>query len=542
MQSFFVREIDSSYKNDELVEIDEEEDSTEQRYELPGFKSYKLSLEWFARARLMGVEKTVAYLLGSNADIMDYINKLEISGERNLYKKNGKVTQRFSKEVTGFTSTVTANVNVKPGHARIYLTSSEIRPFLENIKRIDKNYDIERGIRAYHAGKTVILPPALQLRNPSIDDANTVFVEVTVHKASIYAEHGYSEVNPIVWQRQGGDFDGDQVIFLFFPYVFRKELETHFSYLKRNIVEYGFEFAARDLIFGKPEDIYDTTNLHMLASHYTYTDLDSFIEFIGTVKKNAEYGKEIRELANTKLTKREAIVKASSNLFTTRISKQLIGIAKTITMKATFFIEDFMNRFGITDQETKTRLLTKTARMNEKLVQNVIDIQKWSDNLKEVIKTVLLVYRMSEAVSTRIEWEFYPTYRTFAIVRDMALKNGLVEVVDTEKGKFINFTNSLDFVLKLKTVDYKYQDFLYNGLDLEPFARIKKTYTSYIFDSSRAEWKPQSNPLQKANELIDVIDMSKDTYQNILAFTEEDMRSIDVDSLFYVIKKEVTNQ
>jgi len=538
MQSFLVRDIDSSYKNDDLEDSDID-DSTEQNGKTE-FKSYKLGLEWFSRARLMGANKTVEYLLGNEDKINNDLNKLESLAEGKLYGKYGKITQRFQKEVTGFTSTVTANVNLEPGKARIYLTELEFAAFLVNIKRIDRNYDVFKATEAFKSGKAVLLPPALQLRNPSVDDANTIFVSVTVHKASKYAKHGYSEVNPIIWQRQGGDFDGDQVIFLFFPYIFRKELHALFGYEQRNITSYGFEFKARDILLGKPQNIFDTTNLHTLPSKYPYTDLDSLILWIGEVKKNKSYAQELLALSKTVQTKREAIVKASSNLMTTRISKQLIGVAKTITMKATFFIEDFMNRFGITDQATKDKLRQMADEMNYKLVQPTINIQKWSDNLQEVVKTVLLVYRMSEAVAAFIEWGFYPTYRTFAIAREFGIKSRIIEKhyfnINGEMIKSYKFKGSTDTKLNAEKMPYNYQAFLYAEKDLSRFAEEKRRYIALKFDSSNAGWLTPSNPISAVNNLIDVINPEGNVFKQILSFTEEDMKGFDAASKFFIIK------
>jgi hypothetical protein len=538
MQSFLVRDIDSSYKNDDLEDTDID-DSTEQDSKTE-FKSYKLGLEWFSRARLMGAYRIVEHLLGNEDKINKDLNKLESTAEGKLYGKYGKITQRFQKEVTGFTSTVTANVSLEPGQARIYLTELEFTAFLVNIKRIDRNYDIDKAFGAYKNNVPVLLPPALQLRNPSVDDANTIFTMVTVHKASEYAKHGYSEVNPIIWQRQGGDFDGDQVIFLFFPYRFKKELHTLFGYEQRNITSYGFEFNARDILLGKPQNIFDTTDLHTLPNKYPYTDLDSLILWIGEVKKNKSYAQELLTLSKTVQTKREVLIKASSNLMTTRISKQLIGVAKTITMKATFFIEDFMNRFNITDQATKDRLRLMADEMNYKLVQPTIDIQKWSDNLQEVVKTVLLVYRMSEAVAAFIEWGFYPTYRTFAITREFGIKSQIIEKhlfnINGETIQGYKFKGSTDTKLNAEKMPYDYQAFLYAKKDLSRFAEEKMNYTALKFDYSNAGWFNTSDPKSAVNNLIDVINPNGNTFKQILSFTEEDMKEFDAVSKFYIIK------
>lgn len=541
MQSFFVRDIDSSYKNDDLEDLEDIQEMDEKELKVE-FKSYKLSLEWFARARLMGANKTVEHLLG-NEDKMNYdLNQIESLEKGKLYGKYGKITQRFQKEVTGFTSTATANSSLDPEESIIYLLENEVMPFLINIKRIDRNYDVKKAFGAYKNNVPVLLPPALRIANPSIDDANTLYNKVTLRKASKYAKHGYSEVHPITWFRQGRDFDGDQSIFVFFPYHFRRELHLFFGYEQRDVEAfgYGFEFKARDIILGKPKNIFDAKDLHELPSKYPYTDIDSFILWIGEVKKDKQYAQEFLALSKTVQTKREAIVKASSNLMTTRISKQLIGVAKTITMKATFFIEDFMNRFSIEDQIIKDKMRQMADEMNWTLVQPTINIQKWSDNLQEVVKTVLLVYRMSEAVAAFIEWGFYPTYRTFATTREFGIKSQIIEKhlfnINGETIQGYKFKGSTDTKLNAEKMPYDYQAFLYAKKDLSRFAEEKMNYTALKFNSSNAGWFNTSDPKSAVNNLIDVINPNSNTFKQILSFTEEDMKEFDAVSKFYIIK------
>ena len=45
---------------------------------------------------------------------------------------------------------------------------------------------------------------------------------------------------------------------------------------------------------------------------------------------------------------------------------------------------------------------------------------------KEVFKTILLVYRVSEAVAYKMETYFYPTRRTFNTLRNVAITSRLI--------------------------------------------------------------------------------------------------------------------
>ncbi|NCB02730.1 MAG: hypothetical protein EOM67_11280, partial [Spirochaetia bacterium] len=431
-QSFFVKDIDSSYKIQEDDQEDEQEEEQDDKDVTPEFKSYKLGIEWFMRARLMGAHGLVKYLLGDSESIAKAIKELEERNDRNLYGKNGAVTALFQKSVLGFIATATPNVLLRPDQVSIKLTDAEFELFIENIKRLAKDIDVEKVREDFNSGKSISLPPSLIVGNPSIDDANTIYEEVTVSKGSKYTLFGYVEVNPTLWLRMGRDFDGDIATLLFFAYGLRKELKQFFSYTLRNITEYGFEYAARDILLGVPEDIYDASQLHLLPSKYPYTNLDEYVRWVSLIKKykpgkplNEKFADDTVKLFHKTLTKREVIVGTSSNLMTTRVSKQLIGVSKTVTMRGMGLLEIILETVNA-PQELKDRLRLYCDRMNWTLVQPTIDIQKWSDNLREVIKTILLVYRVSEAVSYKLESYLYPTRRTYNTLRNMGLKSGLI--------------------------------------------------------------------------------------------------------------------
>ena len=556
MQSFFIKEMDSSYKDVEVSDSDDEQEINETSDIIPSFKSYKLGLEWFSRARLMGAHSLNTYLLGDDSKIMDDIYRLIDDPEAKLYGKNGKVTNRFQREVVGFNATATPNAYLRPDQTIVYATEMEFGMIMINLRRIDKTIDPFKLKSDFDNGIEIQLPPGLNLRNPSIDDANTIFADVKLLKADKYTLHGFIQVNPLTWLRMGGDFDGDTATILFFPKELRGELKKYFSYSLRNIKELGFEYSAREILLGKSVDIFDASSLHTLPKKYPYNNVEEFINWVSYVKKFKHgkeesakaYANEMVTLSNTAQAREDVLVKASSNLMTTRISKQLIGVSKTITMKATFMIEDYFYSHNIESQELKDLLREMADEMNYTLVQPTIDIQKWSDNLQEVIKTVLLVYRMSEAVAMFVENEFYPTFRTFAILRELGIKSRIIErkfkVYDGEVKTFYNFKNGVDIksVLSTDSLEYGYQKYLYTNQTLENYAVGKETYNGVIFslrwNCEEQQWKPTTDPVARVKELIDVINPKGTVYNNILKLTEEDMKDFDATKAFYTFNKE----
>lgn len=539
MQSFFVKDIDSSYKTEDSE--DGEEEQMEDRDIIPEFKSYKLGIEWFIRARLMGAHGIVNYLLGSSESITKAIKELKAKKIRNLYGKNGAVTALFQKNVLGFIATATPNDLLRPDQVSIKLTDAEFELFMENIKRLAKNIDIEQTREDFNSGKSISLPPSLIVGNPSIDDANTIYVEVTVSKGSKYTLFGYVEVNPTLWLRMGRDFDGDIATLLFFAYGLRKELKQFFSYKLRNITDYGFEYAARDILLGVPKDIYDASNLHLLPSKYPYTNLDEYVRWVSLVKKykpgkplNESFADKSVELLHKSLTKREIIVSASSNLMTTRISKQLIGVSKTVTMRGMGLLEVMLEETNA-PQELKDRLRLYCDRMNWTLVQPTIDIQKWSDNLKEVFKTILLVYRVSEAVAYKMETYFYPTRRTFNTLRNVAITSGLIskETFISGDGNVIpyyKFNKSSNTKLDTDKLEYGYQKKLYANQTIEKYCVDNKM--KYEFDDS---FSPKLG--NTVEGLVELLNTDGPLFKMVEEETSKDIETLDLNK-FYVYKKE----
>lgn len=503
MSCYFVHDIDSSYKDEDLSK--------------PMFKSYKLGSEWFTRARLMGADRVVKHLLGDFDKQQEKIIKLVSTSSGKLHGKRGSiVTKVYQKEIIGFTSTVSANVFINPGEARIYLKDEEFEAFITGMLKIEKNFNIDGAKQNFYNGGFVVLPPGLQLRNPSVDDANTIFTRTYLYRAtSKFAKHGYAEVNPIVWARQGGDFDGDQVIFVFFPFYLRKELTHHFKYTNHEY-NYSFEYKLRDAYLGKPENIFDMSGTYtMFNSDYRQTKtFDDFLNYIATFKNRDE--KELRNLlfGNSTdhfkpMTKRDMLIAASRNTFTTRVSKQLIGVSKTITMKALFFIENAMtyydtviNEKGEHELEQLKHKLRKNAdAMNAELVQPTIDIQKWSDNLQEVVRILLIVYRMSEAVNMLIENEFYPTNITQRII---------IEAMKSKK---------------------PYHEFLIGETNLEYF-----NDKDYRFSYSDAGWT-FDEPVKSIETMINVIDPDGYVYKSIVSTVDDDLKDMKIDEIFNTILK-----
>lgn len=507
MQSFFVHSIDSSYKDMDEIESD-----------APKFKTYKLGSEWFARARLMGANLLVENLIGDENYQQDKINKL-ISDKKlsKLYGKRGAiVTKVFQKEVIGFSSTVTANSLLKPNEVRIYLTPKEVEPFIEGLKQIEPKVNWDSLKEDLKRTQFADLPPALDLRNPSVDNANTIYAKVKLFITdSKYVKHGYVEINPIIWARQGGDFDGDQIMLLFFKYYLRKELKKHFDYTKHDY-HYNFEFKVRDLLNLGSLDIFESNTLHDIQNlvESQFSDVRSYFKWLATIKKNEKQSDSIVNLILDgdkikHLSKRELIVKASSNLMTTRISKQLIGVSKTITMRALDYIEAAMKHYKIEDQELNNKLMLMADLMNYKLVQPTIDIQKWSDNLNKVIETVLIVYRMSQAVSIMIESSYYPNFRTFKLLQEK----------DTPTVEFIKTRIELEEIMNKIT----YQDRFTGEL-------------KFGFHTDKADWHYKKDPKLFINEMIEVINPEGEVFKKLYDMTLEDMESVDVNELFFRYK------
>ena len=523
MASYLVRDMDSSYQS-----VDEEDEE-----ELV-YKRYKLGLEWFARARLRGAKQLVMWLLHATDFKYDktltldenyrafqalFFNEaytLAENGEGKLFGKYGKVTQKFQSEVAGFSSTVFGNVNVKPSEAHLYVVERELPLFLLNLKRAYPKMDIEKVREDLEFGKDVKVP-VLQLRHPSIDDANSIYVNLSIHLThNPFAKNSYIEVNPLVWARQGGDFDGDLGQFIFLPFFLKSEAMTHFSFIRMNIEEPSFEYKARDILFGKQSSVFSTKHLRdvPLESSKRFEDIPSYLYWIGLVKKDEAYASKLRDLHLVHLTHEQVLNSAIPNLFTTHVSKQLIGVAKSITMKALFFLENLFDYVGT--QELKDKFVDYLNAMNNEIVQNVINIQKWSNDLHQVVRWILITYRMNEAISALIEWDFYPTKHLFYKVKDMYYRQGLIQ-----KGRVIG---QLEFKNKLDEMIYGHCDLGHSRFLVEKEFVSQydgKPYTKLVVghDEYNAGWTNF-----KIEKYIEYLNPEGEIYKAVVKSVEKDMK------------------
>lgn len=521
MSTYFVKDPDSAYK------FKEDEDEDDENIKI---NSNRLGTEFFKRNSLMGFKALEEYFLGTNEERRE--KQLEIESSNDVikkYSKRGKIMKSvLQAEGLGFSSTVSANGRLAYNQARINLLESDLPSMLVTLKKINKDINIQAIKRAFYSGKEITIIDALQGRNPSMDDANQILVSVELVRANpLYTKYSFMEVNPLVWARQGGDFDGDQGSLIFLPKDIAIEANKYYGHHLRGIVSNGFEYKIMEM--------YDLKVTDILAIHTHVESLESFIKFISMVKSDdiSAYTDLFTENGIIKhIDKKTTMTMMTSNLITTRISKQLIGVAKGITMKALEYIEEGLERFDITDQKLKDKLRTYADQMNLQLVQAVINIQKWNDNLKEVIATVLKVYRMSQLVGLTIESLFYPTLQTFSLIKTKAKDYGV-------------FPEKILTTYEMSKVK---DEFLFNYRDLISYAirlngLIITTHTQSGEIRRRLEHRPElaafelgsKNPREVFAKMIEVINIDGTFYKEVLASVEKDMKDIDIDSMFFVI-------
>ena len=521
MSTYFVKDPDSAYK------FNEEDEDTENIK----INSNRLGTEFFKRNSLMGFKALEEFFLGTEEQREEKQSLIE--GDENVtkkYSKKGRIMKQvLQAEGLGFSSTVSANAFLAFDEARINLLESDLPSLLVTLKKINPEINIEAIKHAFYHDQEIVIIDALQGRNPSMDDANQILVKVSLRRANPkYTKYSFMEVNPLVWARQGGDFDGDQGSLIFLPKALATQAKAYYSHELRGIKSNGFEYKVMDMF-----------NLHkdnILALHTSVDNLESFIKFISKVKYDDLSAYEDLFTAKGELKhidKKTVMTLMTSNLLTTRISKQLIGVAKGITMKALEYIEEGLEYYGIEDQALKDKLRLYADQMNLQLVQAVINIQKWNDNLKEVIATVLKVYRMNQIVALTIESLYYPTRSTFNLIKNKARDFGifpqkkLSELAETKLQKE-------DFLYRMRDItEYiiDHKDLIVYMVNAKGEERYKMEY-----DLANAGYKPGSqDKIEYFTKLIEVINVDGTFYKEVLASVERDMKDIDIDSMFFTL-------
>lgn len=391
---YLVHETDTNYNNTSNEDFE--------------YSEYVIGVEAVNRVSIMGAHKVLEDLIGTEDEIEKRISDAKFSSKK-LHGKHGAILKSIKSNKIGFIATAIANSGLAFDEARILLRKEDVKYFLKDIRRalglkkgcsqdiIDKYNDIKEKL---YAGETIKLF-GLQLRNPSIDDANYIPVKIEVRIVdSLEYDVSVVEVNPITWARQGGDFDGDQATLLFvnediYPeYVKLFGVQTQF-----NLKHPGgaFEFKAARLLGVNELNIEERQDL-IIKESQQYNDLKSFLEWNSKLK-GAKAVEEIVALSWEKVAYNSAIVP-----LTTLVSKRLIGVAKTVTMKPLMIIDAAINEnLHIESTQLRKDLIENVNKMNNQLVQPTIDIQKWDNNLIGIIKLILIVYKMNQVISFVLE-------------------------------------------------------------------------------------------------------------------------------------------
>jgi len=453
-----------------------------------------------------------------------------------LFGKHGKIFQELyiAKKAAIF-STAFGNTFIPENEAHIYVPDCDVEALVKTLNRV-VDITLEEFKGYLDSGKPFDIS-ALGLRNPSIDDANGIYRKARFFKADEFSAHTYAEINPYVWVRQGGDFDGDLIIFILFPERFKKQLirdygPQRFKYSK------DFEYLVRDHYF-PGLDLQDKSHLIEACEVSPGSTYRDWLQKTGEI-----YGQEFE--ADHVVDLETMRLKGAVSLMATRISQQLIGVAKNITMRSLEFIDDIVKEFGIQDTKLFEDVLKVLNETNSELVQFVIDIKKHTDDLDKIIKTTMLVYRLNTLLSFKVEGLYYPMQRTFHVFKDLALKakvcheyrfkdDGrlfIVDGYDPNKDYNLGFMEEA-FHFAAKNWSHKIQEtrerYTERGLETTTYYKYMFKFTSY-WDMIGLE------PVAFVRRILDTIDINGEEYRKIASSINEETKDLNFKSLFYTPK------
>lgn len=541
MHSYFVRQSDSMFDEEDLEDLEDSNDSMlPEDKTFSGIKKYKAGSEWNRRNILMCASDIHNYLMGRSGKLEEKIMSVT-DHTKKLYGKKGALVQNlFQKKVPGLLATAVPNSSLKRDEIMAIANGEHFKELMKLTLLIDKNFDVESATKDFNAGKRVSILIGLLLRNPSINDANTIFSKASVIKGGNKLKNMLIAVNPITWSVMGGDFDGDQAIFLAFMNKISKSLEFHYTYKHHaRLVNLAFGYRIEEM-----------TGYSLRETYKAYPDnLYDFIKFgISVLKSDEEENEKLLSAVfdkegNFNVISREQLVKdTTAQLLVTRISKQLIGVSKTVTMRALDFITDYLLEHGLLTVEIGKKVRSAADAMNEELVQPTIDIQKWSDNLMEVVKTVLTAYRMTEFVGILIELNFYPTYKTFKNIEEIMIKSGYVkfktvmvpgtsQMDHTATGYYVNE----DRKESSNKLEYGYQKELLKYI-IGNSGKLFDGNGKLTYSTEGIGWNYTEDKYALLESMVEVINPKGKIYKFITDSVESDVEGMDLNAMFYLNK------
>jgi hypothetical protein len=375
-----------------------------------------LGTEAAARAVLLGSQAMVDAMYGSEDKQLTSNLKIDsIFMNKNIYNKCGKrgrIVKKFYKaRFNSLVATVLARHDIKINDVYVELLEKDIEGFLKNLP-IPKEYlnidDIKQRILS--GEKVEVNCTNLDTRNPSMTNTNFITVNVFMKLAHPKAKFSYVTIHSSLWFIQGGDYDGDLISLMFLSLKYKRDLHRQYGY--HNYLD---EIPKRQK--------YLPTSFSNIKDYYRY---------YAELKKGKAYADKVEEIFfdgdNIKQrTRAEVMALCEYGTITTLIGKTLIGIAKSITMKSMDYITTFMQKQNDYDPEISKRLTKYCDVLNTKyLGQPAIDIQKWSSELRKVIRIAILAYQMSEVVSLAIESHGITGYPSFMLLKENLIETGVI--------------------------------------------------------------------------------------------------------------------
>jgi hypothetical protein len=191
--------------------------------------------------------------------------------------------------------------------------------------------------------------------------------------------------------------------------------------------------------------------------------------------------------------------------FTTLISKKLIGISKSVTMRSLDYIHTHMNNVNYKPEELCKTFTEYMDILNTKYVsQPAIDIQKWSNNLRAVARTVLLSYTLLEAYQLVLEAQGHMSFVVFAKLREHVVNARWVIPYRTSYGTTKYEVRDPD--AKLDTSGFpEYLKIIFDQIELRKFVKsyVEETgITHYKFVYSDTIYKLKPTEIEELVELL----------------------------------------
>lgn len=470
---------------------------------------FKFGVELINRIEVEGLTALLDELL---PNVHGKATELYSSELADLHGKYGKINQSYNYASDGIILTAFQSSKLNVDESIVVLTKKEYRQLLATHNEL-----------IYVEGERLFTNNSFIVINPYLDRAAASYVKKT---EIIISNFNGIFVNPKVWLLMKRDGDGDTAGIHFFGNSLSEEALTQLQ---------TFHYNSLIELYG--EAVTDEEINFALRDGY-FTSFKEYVYYFASKAKGEEHAKNLikwlypdgKFRVITEGEKRIRLMTLHTVQLTNIASKKMIGFAKRVPMDALMIFKYYVNKNENVSQETIKTFLKEIDDLSNILVQQVIDMLKWSQNYKEVLKTTFLSFAFQDLVSNLFKGVFKYEYRFLKKLYERLKARGII----FKQGKDY-YWNEEPFTVEIKD----YFDYIINLRKNYKFdkAYVEKGEQPLAFSPSVKDlesFKPYYRV--KADAFLGLLNPEGEIYKTLESFIDKNLKTFNFEESYFGTK------